>query len=198
MEIGKREDNIQNHGAYLLRCKKPISSCLTKRLCPQDSVHSYSIFFGVKFGAKVRNFYDISKEYFKIIDFDDAAVADFAALAGGKQLDVAPASIKIVSQGDTISEFEDRAVGLPYGNIDRVAAVEHRASGGYVYRASHQEKVGLNLSLNIPGVLCVRILMLFSAYRHVNLTLLGFSSVSDNSDVNSVIRIDMSASKSIS
>lgn len=39
------------------------------------------IFFGVKFGAKVRNFYDMSKEYFKIIDFDDAAVADFAAEA---------------------------------------------------------------------------------------------------------------------
>lgn len=156
------------------------------------------IFLELNFGAKVRNFYDISKEYFKVIDFDDAAVADFATFAGGKQLDVAPASVKIVSQGDTISEFEYFAVCFPNGNIHRVAAVEYRASGGYVYRASHQEKVGLNLSLNIPGVLGVRILMLFSAYRHVNLTLLGFSSVSDNSDVNSVIRIDMSASKSIS
>lgn len=45
--------------------------------------------------------------------------------AGGKQLDVAPASVKIVSQRDTISEFEDRAVGFPNENIDRVAAVEH-------------------------------------------------------------------------
>ena len=79
------------------------------------------------------------QKYFEVVDAEDAAVADFATFAGGKQLDVAPASVKIVSQGDTISEFEDRAVGFPYGNIDRVAGVEHRASGGYVYRASHQE-----------------------------------------------------------
>ena len=67
----------------------------------------------------------ISKEYFKVVDFEDTAVADFATFAGGKQLDVAPASVKIVSQRDTISEFEDRAVGFPNENIDRVAAVEH-------------------------------------------------------------------------
>ena len=67
----------------------------------------------------------ISKKYFKVIDLEDAAVVDFATFAGGKQLDVAPASVKIVSQRDTISEFEDRAVGFPNGNIDRVAAVEH-------------------------------------------------------------------------
>ena len=77
----------------------------------------------LKLFAKVRIFSDKSKEYFKVIDFEDAAVANLAALAGGKQLYVAPASVKIVSQGDTISEFEDRAVGFPYGNIDRVAAV---------------------------------------------------------------------------
>lgn len=29
-------------------------------------------------------------------------------------------SLKIVSQGDSISEFDDRAVGLPIGNIYRV------------------------------------------------------------------------------
>ena len=53
---------------------------------------------------------DISQEYFKVVDFEDTAVADFATFAGGKQLDVAPTSVKIVSQGDTVSEFEDRAV----------------------------------------------------------------------------------------
>ena len=89
--------------------------------------------------AKLRIIRELSKEYFKVIDFEDAAVADFATFAGGKYLDVAPTSVKIVSQGDTVTEFEDRAVGFPYGNIDWVAAVEHRASGGYVYRASHQE-----------------------------------------------------------
>lgn len=75
--------------------------------------------------AKLIIFSDISKEYFKVVDFEDTAVADFATFAGGKQLDVAPASVKIVSQRDTISEFEDRAVGFPNENIDRVAAVEH-------------------------------------------------------------------------
>ena len=57
---------------------------------------------------------EISKEYFKAIDFEDAAVADFATFAGGKQLDVAPASVKIVSQGDTISEFEYAPIRLPH------------------------------------------------------------------------------------
>ena len=42
--------------------------------------------------AKLHVFSDISKEYFKVIDFEDAAVADFATLAGGKQLDVADVS----------------------------------------------------------------------------------------------------------
>ena len=68
----------------------------------------------LKLFAKVRIFSDKSKEYFKVIDFEDAAVADFAALAGGKQLYVAPASVKIVSQGDTISEFEDAPIRLPH------------------------------------------------------------------------------------
>lgn len=66
-------------------------------------------------------------------DLEDAAVAYLSALAGGKQLDVAPTSVKIVSQGDTVSEFEDRAVGFPHGNIHRGAAVKHSASGGNVY-----------------------------------------------------------------
>lgn len=43
-------------------------------------------------------------------------------------------------------------------NIDRIAGIEHYTSGRYIsgryryeYRASHREKVELNLSLNIPG-----------------------------------------------
>ena len=64
--------------------------------------------------TKVRIFSDISKEYFKVVDAEDAAVANLTALAGGKQLDVAPASVKIVSQRDTISEFEDAPIRLPH------------------------------------------------------------------------------------
>lgn len=65
------------------------------------------------------------KENFAVVDAEDAAVAYLAALAGGKYLYVPPAAVKIVSQGDTISEYQDRAVGFPYGNIDWVAGVEH-------------------------------------------------------------------------
>ena len=76
---------------------------------------------------KLRIICEKSKEYFKVLDFEDAAVANFATLlhiviitavfsdfqfAGGKQLDVAPISVKIVSQGDTVSEFEDRQSDL--------------------------------------------------------------------------------------
>ena len=112
-----------------------------------------------------------------------AAVADFAALAGGKQLHVAPAAVKIVSQGDTISEFKDRAVGFPHGNIDRVAGIEHCASGGYVYRASHQVNTGLKFLLNMPGELGASTAIRLSEKRHVNLTVLSFSSLSEISEV---------------
>lgn len=69
--------------------------------------------------AKLRIFSGICvtiwlQKYFEVIDLEDAAVADFATFAGGKQLDIAPASIKIVSQGDTITEFEDAPIRLPH------------------------------------------------------------------------------------
>ena len=66
------------------------------------------------------------QKYFQVVDAEDAAVADFAALAGGKQLHVAPAGVKIVSQGDTISEFEDRAVGCAVGRF--AYGIAHRLS----------------------------------------------------------------------
>ena len=77
--------------------------------------------------------YQRLKKYFAVVDAEDTTVTDFATFAGGKQLDVAPTSVKFVSQGDTISEFEYFAVGFPYGNIHRVTAVKHSASGGNVY-----------------------------------------------------------------
>ena len=88
--------------------------------------------------AKLRIFNEISitiwlQKYFKVIDTEDAAVANLAALAGGKYLYVSPASVETVSQRDAVTEFEDRAVGFPNGNIHRVAAVKHGASGGNVY-----------------------------------------------------------------
>lgn len=57
--------------------------------------------------TKLVIFSEVSKKYFKVVDAEDTAVAYFAALAGGKQLDIAPAAVEVVSQGDTVSEFED-------------------------------------------------------------------------------------------
>ena len=51
--------------------------------------------------AKLRIFSEICvtiwlQKYLKVIEFEDIAVADFATLAGGKQLDVPLASVNIV------------------------------------------------------------------------------------------------------
>ena len=53
--------------------------------------------------AKLRIFSGICvtillQKYFKVIDTEDAAVANLAALAGGKYLYVSPASVEAVSQ----------------------------------------------------------------------------------------------------
>ena len=92
--------------------------------------------------AKLRIFSEICvtiwlQKYFKVIEFEDIAVADFATLAGGKYLYVPPASVETVSQRDTVSEFEDRAVGFPNGNIHLVAAFKHSAIGRH-FNVRHQ------------------------------------------------------------
>ena len=53
--------------------------------------------------AKLRIFSGICvtillQKYFKVIDTEDAAVADFAAFAGGEQLHVAPATVERVTE----------------------------------------------------------------------------------------------------
>ena len=48
--------------------------------------------------AKLRIFSGISKEYFEVVDAEDAAVAYLPALAGGKYLYVPPASVERVTQ----------------------------------------------------------------------------------------------------
>jgi len=49
----------------------------------------------------------ISKKNIEAVNAEDAAVADATALAGGEQLYIAPTSVKILAQGDTIFQFED-------------------------------------------------------------------------------------------
>ena len=50
------------------------------------------------------------EKHFQVFDAEDGAVADFAALAGGEQLHVAPATVKIVAERDAIWEVEDFSV----------------------------------------------------------------------------------------
>jgi len=57
------------------------------------------------------------------VNSEDAAVADATALAGGEDFDVSPTSVKGISQGYDVAEFEDRAVAAPYGEVDGVAGV---------------------------------------------------------------------------
>ena len=64
-----------------------------------------------------------------------AAVANFADLPRREQFNIASSGIKIVAERDAIMQVKYFAVGFPYGNIHRVAAVKHSASGGNVYAA---------------------------------------------------------------
>ncbi|MBD5253223.1 MAG: hypothetical protein HDS51_03225 [Barnesiella sp.] len=86
----------------------------------EDVEYNISLIF-----AKLRIIRELSKVYFKVIDFEDAAVAAFATFAGRKQLDVAPTSVKIVSQGDTITEFENRAIRFPHKKIKDFHSTYH-------------------------------------------------------------------------
>lgn len=63
--------------------------------------------------AKLLIIRHISKEYFKVVDAENAAIAYLAALAGGKYLYIPSATVEIVSQGDIISEFEYATIRLP-------------------------------------------------------------------------------------
>ena len=53
------------------------------------------------------------KKNIETVNAEDAAVADAAALAGGEDFDVSPTSVKGISQGYDVAEFEYRAVAAP-------------------------------------------------------------------------------------
>ena len=68
--------------------------------------------------AKLRIFSEICvtiwlQKYFKVIEFEDIAVADFATFAGGKYLNVPPAAVGRVTERNDVTQFQDRAVGFP-------------------------------------------------------------------------------------
>ena len=63
----------------------------------------------------------------------NATISDFADLPRREQFYIASTCIKIVAERDAIMQVKYFTVGFPSGNIHRVAAVEHSASGGNVY-----------------------------------------------------------------
>ena len=86
---------------------------------------------------------------------------------------------------------------FPYGKIDRVAGVEHYASGGYIYQASHWLRIDHVIGeVKMPDEADKRTIGRLSIYRHVNLTVLRFSSLSHISQMVSVIRIGARTSES--
>ena len=85
--------------------------------------------------AKLLIFYELRKleENFEVVNAEDAAVANFADLPRREQFYIASSGIKIVAERNAIMQVKYFAVCFPNGNIHRVAAVKHSASGGNVY-----------------------------------------------------------------
>ena len=74
-----------------------------------------------------------SQKYFTIVYGKNATISDFADLPRREQFNIASSGIKIVAERDAIMQDKYFTVGFPNGNIHRVAAVKHSASGCNVY-----------------------------------------------------------------
>ena len=62
-------------------------------------------------GANIIILRDVSKKDFEVVHTEDAAVADFSTFYGGKQLDVAPASVKdgaVQNRRSFLRQFKNR------------------------------------------------------------------------------------------
>ena len=79
----------------------------------------------------------ISKKYFAVVNGEYATISDFADLPRREQFNIASSGIKIVAERDAIMQVKYFTICFPNGNIHRVAAVKHSASGGNMYRACH-------------------------------------------------------------
>lgn len=69
--------------------------------------------FRCKFTQLKRDSQIFREKHQEAVNAEDAAVADAAALARGKDFDVAPTSVKIVTQGYDVTQVKYRAVGFP-------------------------------------------------------------------------------------
>ena len=78
-----------------------------------------------------------SQKYFTIVHGKYATISDFADLPRREQFYIASTGIKIVAERDGIMQVKYFAVCFPNGNIHRVAAVKHSASGGNMNASCH-------------------------------------------------------------
>ena len=78
-----------------------------------------------------------SQKYFTIIHGKNAAVANFADLPRREQFYIASPGIEIVAERDAIMQVKYFAVCFQNGNIHRVAAIKHSASGGNMNASCH-------------------------------------------------------------
>lgn len=74
---------------------------------------------------------------FKFLYSEGVPITDYATFALCEDFDVAPTSVKRVTERNDVAEFEYRAVGLPYGNIDMVAGVKHCSCCGNMNLSCH-------------------------------------------------------------
>lgn len=78
-----------------------------KAIKPNITIVSFFIIEANLIIAKLRTFSGILKEYLKVVDAGDTAVAYLAALARGKYLYVPPAAIERVTERNDVTQFQD-------------------------------------------------------------------------------------------
>lgn len=68
------------------------------------------------------------QKYFEVVYAEDAAVANLAALAGGKYLYVPPAAVERVTEGNDVTQFHDFPCLLPYKDVNGITTIQYVAS----------------------------------------------------------------------
>ena len=137
MGIAKRKAATKKLLATLCFFKK----CLPKKYIPTIGpkkakavivIKNIALILGVSIREVTKNRRDMrykSEENFEAVYSENADEAYFADLAGGQYLEVLGAGVTsggLVGECDAVVQMHYLAVAFPEGNVDWVAAVEHR------------------------------------------------------------------------
>ena len=102
IKVKKKNENLESIYSKFCRFKNKPTICKRNRIPIPIVAKSVTCFIAeVLIYAKFANISDthkFSEENFEAVDGEDANIADFAALPGGEQLHVAPATVEIVAQ----------------------------------------------------------------------------------------------------